>query len=164
MAGSGCATPQPVAPVLTIGDHPAPAIDSAMSPDGKRIAVSYRHKQVVIWDTATGKLALPLDGPAGDVECVVFSPDGRRLVTGGRDHAVRIWDLTSGQPLLTLKAHSSEVRSVAFSGDGRQIAALGNDGTIIVWSTTSPAHAPLEKDAGPAELTPPIPGSTNARA
>jgi WD40 repeat protein len=46
---------------------------------------------VKLWDAATGREMLTLEGHNSKLYCVDFSPDGRRLVSGGRDRTIRIW-------------------------------------------------------------------------
>ena len=109
--------PHLVAPVL-------PVLDIAFSPDGSRLAGA-RGDGVKVWDTATGREVLTLQGNS---EGVAFSPDGRRLASGGFGEA-KVWDAATGREALTLQGRSGDV---AFSPDGRRLASVYEDGMIKV--------------------------------
>ncbi len=53
----------------------------AFTPDGKTVACGGADRTVTLWDVATGKNLLTLDGPSSTIWYVGFSPDGRVLVT-----------------------------------------------------------------------------------
>ncbi len=101
----------------------------AFSPDGSRLASAGTDHTVKVWNSATGKELLSLDGHSKPVNRLAFSPDGRRLASASNDHTVKLWDPASGQEALTLRGHSGDVLSVAFSPDGRWIASAGGDWT-----------------------------------
>ena len=116
-----------------------PTRQSAVSPDGSRIASAGINPHVLVWDVATRQLAVTLAGQR-DSAYVGFSPDGTRLVTLGRWN-VEIWDAISGSRLFELGEPRDESRNqdfsrwVSFSPDGRRIAALGR-GVLRIWSAT----------------------------
>ena len=95
----------------------------AFSPDGKRIASGNMHGHgLTVWDTATGKELLWLDGPSAPLS-VAFSPDGKHIAGGFSGNRVVVWDAVAGQELLTLKAQETQVAIVAFSPDSRRIVS-----------------------------------------
>ncbi|MCZ7638201.1 MAG: hypothetical protein M5U12_20475 [Verrucomicrobia bacterium] len=78
----------------------------AFSPDSRRIVAGGMGRTVSVWDAATGREELRLDGHSDRVIFTTFVPDGTRIVTGGFDDATtRVWDATSKQELLTLTGH-----------------------------------------------------------
>jgi len=105
----------------------------AFSPNGTRLAsASYDHTAKV-WDAASGREVLTLDGHSKVVYDVAFSPDGKRLATASGDKTVKVWDVASGyellggHELLTLAGHGDEVYGVAFSRDGQHLASASSD-------------------------------------
>jgi WD40 repeat protein len=44
-----------------------------------------------VWNAASGKMEVCLEGHNGKVLCAQFSPDGSRIVTSASDKTVRIW-------------------------------------------------------------------------
>jgi len=65
----------------------------AWSPDRKRIATGSEDRSAKIWDAATGRELLTLEGYNNMVTAVVWSPDGRRLASTD-SVSMRIWDAT----------------------------------------------------------------------
>jgi hypothetical protein len=48
---------------------------------------------VVLWDVASGKVALRRPGHQGEVDEIAFGRDARTLLTGSRDCTALLWDL-----------------------------------------------------------------------
>jgi WD40 repeat protein len=48
---------------------------------------------VVVWDAATGRELLNLQGQIEEVHSVAFSPLGTHLAAGDRDGTVRVWQV-----------------------------------------------------------------------
>src|SRR5260370_768604 len=65
-------------------------------PTGRMLAVGSMRGQILLWETATGKLRHVFDGYQGGFGISAFSPDGRLLVAGGTDTTALVWDLRSG--------------------------------------------------------------------
>lgn len=95
---------------------------TAISPDGKLLASTGTDKQVLVWETATGKLRLALKDQPARVTALAFSPDGS-TIAGGGDKAVRLWDVATGRVRRSLEGQGDWVCAVAFSPDGRTIAS-----------------------------------------
>ncbi len=71
------------------------------SPDGHRILIGCQDKAAIIWDIASNREVLRLDGHGTFVSSVAFSADGRFALTGGPDGSAKIWDSDTGRLLLT---------------------------------------------------------------
>jgi WD40 repeat protein len=108
------------------------------SHDGQRLAAGTAPDNAVrVWDAATGKELLTLQGHAKRVTSVAFSPDGQRLASGSGDQTVRIWDTATGKELLALRGHADVVSCVAFSHDGKRLASASSDRTVKIWEATT---------------------------
>jgi WD40 repeat protein len=98
---------------------------------------SWGDKSVRVWDIASGREILTLEGHRARINSVTFSPDGKRIASGGDDKTVKIWDAATGKELLTLTGHTNSVWSVAFSPDSKRIASGSIDKTIRVWDLSA---------------------------
>jgi WD40 repeat protein/serine/threonine protein kinase len=133
----------------------------AFSPDGTRLAMAcgraYSDSQgfVRIWDLATGREPLTLQGVGAFAGAVGFSPDSLRLITGTTDGTLRFWDAATGQEVLALRGHTDSITALAFSPDGRLLATASFDRTIRIWDASPLAdQAPRERVTIPAGTGP----------
>jgi WD40 repeat protein/tRNA A-37 threonylcarbamoyl transferase component Bud32 len=101
----------------------------AVSPDGKTLATAGSDGTAKLWDAATGKVEVSLEGHTDQVQCLAFSPDGQILATGAggftRQGELRLWDAATGKLKATLEEEAESVQAVAFSPDGKILAAGG---------------------------------------
>jgi WD40 repeat protein len=128
----------------------------ALSPDGRIVLsqVDYRtypdytprENSLCLWEAATGKLRLRLQGQLGNIDSAAISPDGRLLAVTGEWDRARLWDLSTGKPIGTLAGHRGPVTSVAFSPDGQKLASGGLDTTALVWDV----RRLVPRESGPA--------------
>jgi WD40 repeat protein len=67
----------------------------AFSPDGQRIVTGSWDRTAKVWEAASGKELLTLQGHSATVCSVAFSPDGQRIVTASEDHTAKVWKAAS---------------------------------------------------------------------
>jgi WD40 repeat protein len=110
-------------------NHPS---HMTFSPDGTRFAAVIRTPlpdkpfsfrwEVRVWDTATGKKLLTLEGAHGGGK-LTFGPDGKRLAEL-HDGGVKVWEAGTGKTLLVFRP-PSPLTGVVLSPDGRRVAGAG---------------------------------------
>jgi WD40 repeat protein len=120
--------------VKTLGiDGP---IDTAFSPDGKRLAVASFWQDGAVFDLETGEKAFELNGTISSIVVVhggvSWSPDGRYNAATRSDGA-GVWEAGTGKLRFTLVGHSGLVLSAAWSPDSSRLVTGGIDGTAKVW-------------------------------
>src|SRR5215217_5306502 len=123
---------------------PVGAVDTALSPDGKRVAVAgwdvAGRKVGAVFDVRSGEEAFALRGPnccASPINRgISWSPDGR-LVAASSEGTARVWDAERGTVRYTLRGHSGFVLSVAWSPDSSRLVTGGSEGTAKVWEIGS---------------------------
>ena len=112
-------------------------LDTAISPDGERVAVAMIFvDEAVVFDVATGDELFRLPRHRYSVNSISWSPDGRRIATASGDSAVRVWDASTGRLEARLVGHTGIVLTVDWSLDSRRIVSGGSDGTARVWEVS----------------------------
>ncbi|MFO0964971.1 MAG: hypothetical protein U0793_05185 [Gemmataceae bacterium] len=94
-------------------------------------------KTVKLWNLATNKERVTLEGHTESVMSVVFSPDGKILASASRDKTVKLWDVATGKERATLHGHEGMVYSVAFTPDGKTLASVSGDKTVRLWDVAT---------------------------
>ncbi|MGH2539601.1 MAG: WD40 repeat domain-containing protein [Actinomycetota bacterium] len=116
----------------------AGAIDTALSPDGIRLAVVSWWEEGIgsVFDVETGKEVFELSGPncctLPNSRGVSWSPDGRYIAASSLNNT-RIWEAESGRLRYTLLGHAGSAFNVAWSPDSSRLVTGGSDGTARVW-------------------------------
>jgi WD40 repeat protein len=90
-------------------------------------------KTIRIWDVASGKEILLLEGHEKSTLPVCFSPDGNFILSGSLDRTVRLWSADSGKELKKMEIHTDNIFAVAFHPGGRYAASASGDKTIRLW-------------------------------
>ncbi len=113
----------------------------AFAPDGCSLAATgTSNVHAFLYDTATGKTQVALEGPTlARNFTLAFAPDGRTLAVGDDLGAVRIWDVAKHSCLVSLLGHTDRIWCVAFAPDGRSLATVSRDGSIRTWDATGRA-------------------------
>lgn len=117
-----------------------------VSPDQKLLLVGSgdfiepeRSAEVLVFDLASQKPALPpLNHPAA-VNSLSMSADGNLLATGCQDRSVRVFGMPEGRLLRTLtNAANNKTDSLLFSPDGRTLVTCGGSPEqVAVWDTAT---------------------------
>ncbi|MGZ3424781.1 MAG: WD40 repeat domain-containing protein, partial [Polyangiales bacterium] len=100
---------------------------TAISKDGKYIAVSGYDNRAVVFDATSGKRLHSFDTRAA-AHAMAFSPDGKWLLVGD-DRTPRLLSL-GREEHRALKGHLSALKAAAFSPDGRFAATAAGDRKI----------------------------------
>ena len=123
----------------------------AFDATGERLAASSFHRQVVVWDTASGAERLRFDVPSAldgapedaradvsesaySVNACAFHPAGDRIATGNNRGEVLLHDADTGAVLVHLAHREVPVAGLAFDADGRRLAVLYADGAPRVYA------------------------------
>ena len=99
-----------------------------------RIVAGSYSKIIKVWDSASGKAVLSLEGPEKSCLPVCFSPDGTRIASGSLDRTVRLWDALSGKQLLQMELHSENIFALDFHPSGKYLVSASADKTIRLWN------------------------------
>jgi len=112
---------------------------TAVSPDGRWVALGLHDGAVGLWDIAAGKAHAALPGHVAPVAALTFSPDGRLLASGGGngDARIRIWDVASQTKLAVIDAHSAMISGLTFSLDAQVLTSASHDGLVKFWDAES---------------------------
>lgn len=112
----------------------------AVSPDGRRLAVTQADGTVELLDTRALTPARRFRALRGWAAAVAFSPDGRLIAATGKDGRVTLWDARTLRATGELRGlPRRHAQAIAFSGDGRLLSAatLGDiergEGQVRVW-------------------------------
>jgi RNA polymerase sigma factor (sigma-70 family) len=134
----------------------------AVSPDGKRLALVDRPKEIQVREMAGGKVLasfpLPEDATRLKTETfpqtvlqyrVAFSTDGETLLLGTIGGIVHRWDIAARKELQPLSRHHCTVAGTHTLPDGRTLVSTGQDGTIRRWDlATGRQHVEPESYEG----------------
>jgi len=135
-------------------DEGDPAPTFALSPDGRRLAVTQVSGRVAVLELATGQQVFQTPNVGGRVLDVAWSPDAKELATAAEQGHVATWSAATGDPIgrsfygippklpaaaaePRLAAPTNDVFAIAYSPDGSTLAASAADGRILRWDARS---------------------------
>jgi WD40 repeat protein/predicted Ser/Thr protein kinase len=107
----------------------------ALSPSGKKLAISDTQDKVDLFAVDTGRLECGLT-KVGHAWGMVFSEDDQMLVVTGFEPDVRVFRLARATPEMERwPGHSLATWRAVFSPDGKRLATTSSDQTIRLWDT-----------------------------
>lgn len=101
-------------------------------PDGRTLAAT-RGRDIGLWDVATARRRLALQGHRETVRCLAVAPDGGALASGSDDWSVKLWNTATGRERASLNWRIGAITAVAFAPDGMTAAAGSERGRIFIW-------------------------------
>jgi len=110
-------------------------MDTAFSPDGRRLAISAADDRVHVHSVSTGRRIFSIEVP-GPRE-IEWSPDGGWLAVSGATNEARVFESTAGRFGFATSGHIAEVLDVVWSPDSRRLATASADGTARVHAVTA---------------------------
>jgi WD40 repeat protein/beta-lactamase regulating signal transducer with metallopeptidase domain len=135
----------------TLKPGPQFCLDSlAYAPDGATLAVADGPVQaaggVTLWDLATRRPRVALEGHERGVAAVAFSANGATLASADWSGIVRLWDAATGTPRDAFEG-PQRVSRLVFSADGSMLAAVGQNRSVTLWHLESGSE--LGRFSGP---------------
>ncbi|MBT8442026.1 MAG: AAA-like domain-containing protein, partial [Gammaproteobacteria bacterium] len=139
----------------------APSVASAISSDGKRIAIATNAGDVRILAAGQQGLILPdttqAPGFIGHLERItrtVFDASGELVASGSFDGSVRVWDTASGAPRKFFINHADgAIHDLLFSADARYLVSATRRSLIVTDVTTGEQLAELQIQSEHTQLS-----------
>jgi hypothetical protein len=134
-------------------DLPLAALATAVSPDGRTLALVLEWGQVQLVELASGQPWLEFRVPADSlrtVSAIAFSPAMRILALADQSGVIHLRGLLTGKELAHLRAPAAQ-KVLAFSPCGRFLASAGGDSAILVWDVSGTPSEPLSRRRGASQ-------------
>ena len=118
--------------IRSIGKHTDRLLSLAISPDGKTIAWAGGYQGMGLWEAATGKDIVQLQGSHHHVDsALAYSPDGTLLATASNSgDPIRLWDVPAGKVAMEWK--QLRATALAFSPQGLMLATASGKDVILL--------------------------------
>ncbi len=128
-------------PPLTVA---APSIATALSPDGRQLAVATNAGDVRMLAADQQAMLLPDMGQApgfighfGRITRTAFDASGELVASGAFDGSVRVWETASGAPRSFFSNHpDGAIHDLAFTPDGRYVVSATRRSVIVTDAVT----------------------------
>lgn len=118
---------------------------AVVSPNGKRLAVTYSDHTIGIWDTESGKMLGLCTGHKQPAFSIAFSPDSRTLASAGADSTLRLWNVETQQELMVDRQLGDAMNNLEFSPDGQYlVGAYGSPDSSTIRIFSAPAVSEAE--------------------
>ncbi len=108
----------------------------AWQPDGKTLAVVGSDRRIYLWDVATRKQTLVIEGIRNGGIVIAFNHSGDLLASTGWEGVLRLWDTRTGQQLFGTQSGLSGAPP-RFSSDDRLLTGDVRDGKLGFWEVTA---------------------------
>lgn len=114
-----------------------------LSPDGGVVVSGsgFEDPAIRVWDAATGRFLVRLDGHSSWVSKLAFSNDGKTLISASSDQSIRYWSTDRWTEYRVLRGHTDEIHAVAVSGPGRLAASTSKNGDLLLWQVDESVNA-----------------------
>ncbi len=113
----------------------------AFTPDGKRLACTYRNEVWLVSGRTGRRVASYAPYKRTSVSVFQWNADGSRLACGLRTGDVCVWLRNEGTQLNMATKLPRYVAAVAITPDGKQVAATDRRGTVKLWNGATGAEA-----------------------
>lgn len=134
--------------------YPESVLAVALSPDGRRIAVSLFNDTVEIRMLDASASPIVLRGHENAAFALAFSHDGKRIAVGSRDRTLRIWNSDGMGAPVVLRGHAGSIRTIDWSIDDQRILVATTRGRAKIWRTDgSTEHVLIESGAGAVAMS-----------
>jgi WD40 repeat protein len=104
----------------------------AISPDGRRVAVSDVRGIIHLWHTGDAREHRSCKAPEGCASGLTFSADSKTLAAAGKDGRLYLFDVATARERSSFPAHEKDVAFLTYSPDGKQLISAGADGRIVI--------------------------------
>ncbi|MBL8164231.1 MAG: PD40 domain-containing protein, partial [Anaerolineae bacterium] len=107
----------------------------AFRPDGEIVAIGWKSRQLLIWDTVNEPQRMGLTDAPANVTHFAISPDGKRIAAGDDQQQLWLWDAEIGYAMHRWYAESYEnTYALTFSPDSSVLATGGSDKFVKTWN------------------------------
>lgn len=131
--------PEPIA----LSGHSQPVNSFAINSTGEVVLTASADKQVLVFNTANGKLTKKLVAAPQPLTSVSLSSDDQSVVAGDATGSLRTWQLQDGKTQSEVYAHAGGVTSVVMIPKTQVAVTSGGDGVLKTWQLPLPGLRPL---------------------
>jgi len=114
--------------------HTDSVVQVEFSHDVKYLATAGYDGNVKIWAPDTGALVQSLEGPAKEVEWIMWHPKGHAIIAGSADTMAWMWWAPTGKLMQIFAGHAQGVTCGCWGMGGKLICTGSEDKSVIVWN------------------------------